>query len=77
MKDWQYHVLNSVIAGGLVTFGSILPLLDGSENFSEICLGAGVGIITGLIIFLNKMNDWLNTQHKSKKRRNLALMNFV
>jgi hypothetical protein len=75
MKDWQYHLINAGIAGSLVTLGSMTPLLNGEADIKTICLGFGIGIITGLIVFLNKMGDWLKTQDPYP--RNLNILNFL
>jgi len=72
MKPIHYHLLNSAIAGGLVFLGSLTPLLAGDFNFKTFGIGACLGIVTGSIIFLNKFNEWFDTQDPCPK-----IFNFV
>ena len=72
MKDYQYHLINAGIAGGLVFLGSLTPLLSGDFNIKTFSIGVLLGIITGSIIFLNKFNEWFGTQDPCPK-----LFNFV
>jgi hypothetical protein len=76
MKDWQYHLINAGIAGLLVTFGSLTPVLTGDGDFKAICVGVGLGVITGTIVFLNKMQEWITTQDPDCPK-NLKLLNFL
>lgn len=62
MKDIYYHLINSAIAGGLVMCGTLVPLLTGDADIKAIFLGLGLGLVTGLIVFLNKFNEWFKTQ---------------
>jgi hypothetical protein len=75
MKDWQYHLINAGIAGSLVTLGSMTPILSGDADVKVICLGFAIGVVTGLIVFLNKMSDWLKTKDPCPK--NLNILNFL
>ena len=62
MKPIFYHLINAAIAGGLVTLGSLSTIFTADPTPKEILLGFIIGLIAGLIIFLNKFNDWFNTQ---------------
>lgn len=76
MKDYQYHLINAGIAGALVSFGSLIPLLTGDIDIQGIMLGVGIGFVTGVIVFLNKMGDWLKTQDPDYPQ-NLKILNFL
>jgi hypothetical protein len=74
MKDVYIHLINSAIAGSLLFLGSLLPLLTGEYNLKTILLGAGAGLVTGLILFLNKFNEWIMLQDKKCKTK---ILQFV
>jgi len=61
-REIKYNLVNSAIAGGLIFLGSLLPLLTGDFDFKAICLGATAGIITGLIVFLNKFKEYWDSE---------------
>ena len=69
MKNITMHILNSVIAGLLVFFGaSISELTDhGFSQPSELCLGLVIGLITGIIMFLTKLQVVLNAEEQTIK----------
>jgi hypothetical protein len=67
MKDIYYHILNSAIAGGLLFLGSLIPLLTDGFDWKTFSLGSAIALITGLMLFLSKFNDWLGTQDPCPK----------
>ena len=75
MKPYQYHLINACIAGSLVTLGSLSSLLSGDFTYKNLFVGLLFGIVSGSIIFLNKFNDWFNTQDPDCKK--LSLFNFI
>lgn len=74
MKPYQYHLLNSGIAGLLVTFGAFTTILTGELTTKTILIGVFAGVFSGIIIFLNKFNDWFKSQDPCD---NLKLLNFL
>lgn len=67
MKPLTYHIINSAIPGVLFFLGSLLPLLTGEMDFKAICLGAAVGLVASLMLFLNKFYEWFGTQDPCPK----------
>lgn len=76
MKELTKLIINSAIAGSLVFLGSAISELTehGFTNLSELCLGLIIGLITGLTIFLTKVQTIL--QPKAKKGT-LRLFEFI
>lgn len=70
MKPLKIALINAALAGALVTFGSFTPLLVGEITLKGICVGVSAGILSGIIIFLNKFNDWFKGHQE-------VLFNFV
>jgi len=82
MKDWQLHLINSGIAGVLVFLGSVSALLTTEFSFKSLCIGLCLAFITGLIVFLNKMNDYISSKDNCSKKdvirhKSLKLFNFI
>jgi hypothetical protein len=73
MRDIYYHLLNSAIAGGLVMLGGLSTVLTSDPSERQIMIGLGLGVVTGLIVFLNKFNDWVSLQDVCTPK----LLNFV
>lgn len=69
MKDLTIHVLNSIIAGLLVFFGSAATELTehGFDEPRKLLLGLCLGFIAGMIFFLTKLQAVLETHEGTIK----------
>lgn len=75
MKDITVHLLNAAILGGSVFLGSLTPLLTNSFSWNNFIIGSCAGFIAGLIIFLNKINEWIKL--KDPDPNTPMIFNFV
>lgn len=69
LKDWQYHLINSGIAGSLVMLGSLSTVFAGDPTLKQICIGFMLGLITGTIVFMNKFNEWFKLQDSCNTKK--------
>lgn len=79
-REIKYHLINSAIAGGLVTLGSLTPILTtGEPNFKSLGLGLAIGVVMGAIVFLNKFKDYWDKElpEYTTSTMNNKIFNFL
>lgn len=74
-KEIWYNIINSLIAGGLVFFGSLTTILANKDLCWETFLiGIGLSVCTSAVVAIQKFKSYWESEEKEYKSN---LLNFL